>query len=1311
MIRYIPAFILHNYEESNYYGSFSAYVLLFDIADFTRTGTRLQKEGKPGVEELSRFLEVVFGTPINLVEKYGGFVSVFAGDAFCAIFPDAEAESIISVVSAISKHFRENRTYKSVIGDIDLQVRQTVCFGALEWKIFHNDLQNEYVFQGNVMQEIGVLSLQKKETIWSETTALRIGMDKFVAEEIGYVLAENSITAGKSGLEYSYANDTALLFCHPRFRKVMPQNEMRTAAFCFASLEKVPAALREEALAKLHILANKYGALLNKLDYTDKGLVALLLFGIPHNVGKTLERICGFSLETVEKILQIALGISCGSVFAGFVGSCEIREYTAFGHPVNIAARLMSNARAGEVLADAFLWQEMNVKYDFDYLGSLYLKGIAMPMRYYQISQRVKDRAWRQENRFVGRDKELDEVKTLIDNSVQAKENSIIYVSGDAGIGKSRLVKEVLAHYSIIAYHKFSITCDTFLPKPLEAIRQIVQTFSYYNPQLPEEAGIAMFKGLWMALAQGDAELQRIESIIAWLLGYEWDGSIWNMLPPDEKPRQLRNAFLRFMEQLALAKPLLIFLDDGQWLAEESIVYLQKLSQQSITPIIIVSSCRYLENGEKVELGLSHHKRFDIELNSLNDVGSFELIRSILRLDQIPEATLSLITNRAMGNPLFIEQLTSFLMESGSLNDKGVIIGEVSYLSSFSISDIISNRIDRLTEKVRECMFNASVLGTEFNIKVLSQMLKTDPVAELETGIKNRIWRDMDEQRYVFTHILIKDIIYQHLMSEKLQELHKTAAESMEIVFADKLDEYAVEIAIHFQKGMQALKAAEYYDRAGCYFRDKYDFAGGISNLSKALQIREIALGAEHPDIAKSLSNLAALYISQGTYEQAEPLYLRALEILEKVLGRSHPDTIPPLNNLAVMYKDQGKYEQAEPLYLRALEVKEQVFGVAIPDTAPALLNLAHLFWLQAKYDQAEPLYQRAMDIYETVLGNEHPNTANPLNNQASNYLYQGKKGKGESLYQRALKIREIVLSAEQPDTAGVLTNLASLYWLQGNFEQAVPLYQRVLEIRETQMGSEHPDTAIALNNLASLYDSQNMYTEAEPLYKRTLAIREKVLGSEHPLTAQSLSNLAGLYDSQDNTGEAEPLYLRALAIREKVLGSEHPLTAQSLNYLAVFYDSQGKNAQAEQLYLRALDIKEKVLGAGQPNMAVSINNLADLYSYQGRYDQAEQLFQRALKVWEKVLDTGHPTMATSMNNLAEFFSSQGKYDQAEQLYQRALKIWEKVMDTEHPHTLKSIEGLVDLYTKTGELEKAKVYSDRLENILGISGKGGGNEE
>ncbi len=1299
MIRYIPAFILQNYEENNHHGTLSAYILLFDIADFTKIGTTLQKEGKQGAEELSRFLEIVFGTPIELVEKYGGFVSVFAGDAFCAIFPDAEAKNIVSAVNSISKHFKDNRIYKTLTGDIALQVRQTIGFGSLDWQIFRNDLQNEYVFHGNVMQEVGVLSLQKSEVIWSEAAAQMVGIQQFSAEGIGWISLDESITPGLTGKEYHYNPNTPLLFCHPRYRDIIPENEIRTAAFCFASLEKIAIAEREEAIANLHVLANKYGAFLNKLDFTDKGLVALLLFGLPHSVGKTLERICSFSVEAVDSIPDIVLGISCGSVFAGFIGCGEISEYTAFGHPVNLASRLMSNARAGEILADTFLWQEMNAQYDFDYLGSLYLKGIALPMRYYQLSQRAKDRAWRQESRFVGRDEELFEIKALVDNSIASQENTIIYVSGDAGIGKSRLVKEALAYYSAITYHKFTITCDTYLPKPLEAIKQIIRTFAYYNPQLPEDAGIAMFKGLWMSLAQDDAELQRIESIIAWLLGYEWLGSIWNILPSDEKPNQLRNAFIRFMKQLATTKPVLIHLDDGQWLAEESKVYLQKLSEKSIAPIIIVSSCRYLENGEKVELKLCKHKRFDLDLNSLSDLGSYELIKSILRLEYIPEETLSLITNRSMGNPLFIEQLTSYLMESNSINNKGVITGEIDYLSSFSISDIISNRIDRLNEKVRECMFNASVLGTEFNVRVLSQMLKAEPVAELEAGVKNRIWRDMDELRYVFTHILIKDIIYQRMVSEKLQMLHKTAAESMEIVFADKLDEYAVETAIHFEKGNLPLKAADYYDRAGCYFRDTYDFAGGVLNLNKALQLREMVLGAEHVDTADSLTNLAALHKSQGKNELAEPLYMRALEILEKVLGIDHPDIIAPLNNLAVMYKDQDKYEQAEPLYLKALKIKEKVLGAQHPDTAPSLLNLAHLFWLQGKYEEAGPYYQRVMDIYETILGAEHPDTANISNDQASIYQYQGSHDQPESLYQRELQIREIVLSAEHPDTAGLLSNLASLYWLQGNYKQAVPLYQKVLEIKENGMGPEHPETAKALNNLASLYDSQGRYDKSEPLYIRALDIRKKVLGAEHPLTAQSMNNLAGLYDSQDNFGQAEPLYLKALEIREKVLGVEHPLTAQSMNNLASFYDSQGKNDQAEQIYLKALDIKEKVLGAGQPNITTSMNNLEDLYSYQGRYDQAEQLYQRALKVWEKVLNTGHPTMAASMNNLAEFYSSQGKYDQAETLYQSALKIWEKVMDTEHPHTLKSIKGLVELYEKTGELDKAKVYQARMDNI------------
>jgi class 3 adenylate cyclase len=88
MIRYIPTFILNKYESEIYSGQLNGFVLFFDIADFTKIGNEFRKHGKAGAEELSRFMETVFGFPIDEIERNGGFVSVFAGDAFCSIFPD-----------------------------------------------------------------------------------------------------------------------------------------------------------------------------------------------------------------------------------------------------------------------------------------------------------------------------------------------------------------------------------------------------------------------------------------------------------------------------------------------------------------------------------------------------------------------------------------------------------------------------------------------------------------------------------------------------------------------------------------------------------------------------------------------------------------------------------------------------------------------------------------------------------------------------------------------------------------------------------------------------------------------------------------------------------------------------------------------------------------------------------------------------------------------------------------------------------------------------------------------------------------------
>ena len=316
-------------------------------------------------------------------------------------------------------------------------------------------------------------------------------------------------------------------------------------------------------------------------------------------------------------------------------------------------------------------------------------------------------------------------------------------------------------------------------------------------------------------------------------------------------------------------------------------------------------------------------------------------------------------------------------------------------------------------------------------------------------------------------------------------------------------------------------------------------FPEAIALARRALEIREKALPPDHPDVATSLDNLAALYKIQGRYKDAEPLHRRALAIYEKSLGPEHPDVAITLNNLASLYDDQGRYADAEPLHRRALAIREKVLPPDHPDVAQSCSNLASLYYHQGRYADAEPLLRRALAIYEKALGPEHPDLATTLN------------------------------------------NLAELY-THGRYADAEPLFKRALAIMEKALGPDHPNVAAALNNLAQLYSGQRRYAEAEPLHRRALEIREKALPPDHPDVSQSLNNLAGLYHSQGRYADAEPPYKRALVILEKALGPDHPDVAASLNNLAKLYRAQGR-------YADALPLVQTTIRRGRSTLSVAL--------------------------------------------------------------------------------------------------------------------------
>ncbi|MBI3815570.1 MAG: tetratricopeptide repeat protein, partial [Nitrospinae bacterium] len=261
----------------------------------------------------------------------------------------------------------------------------------------------------------------------------------------------------------------------------------------------------------------------------------------------------------------------------------------------------------------------------------------------------------------------------------------------------------------------------------------------------------------------------------------------------------------------------------------------------------------------------------------------------------------------------------------------------------------------------------------------------------------------------------------------------------------------ALFLSLFFSQGVmgQGLDEAKRLNqKAGeLYGQGRYEEA--INYVKRSLEIREKALGREHPDVAQSLNNLAELYRNAGRYSDAEPLYKRALEIKEKILGREHPSVVASINNLALLYYSTGRYSDAEPLHKRALEIREKALGREHPDVAASLNNLALLYESTGRYSDAEPLYKRAIEIHEKALGNEHP------------------------------------------DVAGSLNNLALLYDSTGRYVEAEPLYKKALEIYEKALGKEHPNVATSLSNLAFLYASTDKHIESHNFFKRGISIKD----------------------------------------------------------------------------------------------------------------------------------------------------------------------------------------------------------------------------
>jgi len=329
---------------------------------------------------------------------------------------------------------------------------------------------------------------------------------------------------------------------------------------------------------------------------------------------------------------------------------------------------------------------------------------------------------------------------------------------------------------------------------------------------------------------------------------------------------------------------------------------------------------------------------------------------------------------------------------------------------------------------------------------------------------------------------------------------------------------------------------------------------------------------------------LARFYEGQGLYSQAEEWRRECLCLTQRLFEGDHPDVARSLNNLAGLYQAQGRLNQAEPLYQQALAMRQRLFAGDHPAVALSLNNLAYLYQAQGRLNQAEPLYQQALAMYQRLFEGDHPAVALSLNNLAYLYDAQGRLNQAEPLFQQALAMYQRLFAGDHPAVALSLNNLAYLYRAQGRLNQAEPLYQQALAMTQHLFAGDHPDVALSLNNLAYLYQAQGRLNQAEPLFQQALAMTQHLFAGDHPDEALSLNNLASLYRAQGRLNQAEPLFQQALAMRQRLFAGDHPEVALSLNNLGAFYYEQGRWGEAETLLVQALAMWQTILGADHPN-------------------------------------------------------------------------------------------------------------------------------
>ncbi|MBW1645184.1 MAG: AAA family ATPase [Deltaproteobacteria bacterium] len=613
------------------------------------------------------------------------------------------------------------------------------------------------------------------------------------------------------------------------------------------------------------------------------GDAVMALFGVP----KAHEDDPVRALEAAREIHQLVVACSPRlqerighklsmktGIYTGLVVTGEIDLYRGThgvaGGPLNRASRLCGLAQPGEILVGRDTYCRAREHFSFQDLGGYKIKGVAESVQVYKvISSRPQVgmmlMADVQEDSFVGRELELIQLKEMFNRVYERQEGGIVFITGNAGVGKSRLLAEVKRRFSttemrwlqgrslsygqLISYWPFMEIIRRFAGITAEdhelaawdkLLHHIYELFH------DETAEILPYLASLMTLAVPGEYQQRVEFLDGEAMG-----------------RQIMRAMWRFFERLVQRQPLILVFEDLHWTDRSSLELLEHLSPLvKDYPLFICLLSRPEIEGP--QMGLRHHfaaeyahQYHEMMLSPLSPSESVDLMGSLLQCEKLPRQVRELIYEKAAGNPLFIEEVVQSLKEMGAVVQEGKSC-RWDFLPQFdelmisgTIRGLITARIDRLHDEVKQVLKIAAVIGRNFFYRVLQAIDEADPALDASLERLQQIdlireKRQIPELEYMFKHDLTQEAAYESILIQRRVELHRKVGEIIEVLFHDRLEEFYGLLSYHYSRGEEWEKAQYYLfkaaDQAGKIAAD----SEALDHYKKALTVYEQVYGREN---------------------------------------------------------------------------------------------------------------------------------------------------------------------------------------------------------------------------------------------------------------------------------------------------------------------------------------------------------------------------------------------------------------------------------------------------------------------------------